>query len=113
MAAGDVHRELTVAGEPFCGLLGMTVREGESFCSGECPAFVNTWAYTYILHSCVSPVRRVLFVCTHTLNLSIHPNVDTNEALIIYEYVVDYYTLHCFSVIAKSRKNVLVCNLCH
>lgn len=57
---------------------------GESFCSGERPVFVNTWAYTYILYSCVSPVRRVLFVCTCTLNLFMHPNVDTNVVLIIY-----------------------------
>lgn len=31
MAAGDVHRELTVAGEPFCGLLGMTVGQKDPF----------------------------------------------------------------------------------
>lgn len=31
MAAGDVHGELTVAGEPFCGLLGMAVRQKNPF----------------------------------------------------------------------------------
>lgn len=31
MAAGDVHRELTIAGEPFCGLLGTTARQKNPF----------------------------------------------------------------------------------
>lgn len=55
----------------------------ESFCSGDCPVFVNTRTYTSILFSCVSTVRRVLFVYTHTLNVFIHPAVGTNTVLII------------------------------
>lgn len=31
MVAGDVHGDLTVTGEPFCGLLGMTVRWKDPF----------------------------------------------------------------------------------
>lgn len=57
MAAGDVHRELTVHREPFCGLLGMTVRQKNPFV-----------------------LETVLSLSIH-LNLFIRPTVDIDKAL--------------------------------
>lgn len=83
MAAGDVHGELTVAGEPFCGLLGMAVRQKNPFVlESVCPC---QYVGLHLYYSCVSPVRRVLFGCTHTLNFFINTtlDLDTNKVFII------------------------------
>lgn len=84
MAAGDVHGELTVAGEPFCGLPGMAFRQKNPFVLENVLSLsIHGLTLKYILYSCESAVRRVLFECTHTLNVLIYPTVVTYEVLLI------------------------------
>lgn len=54
MAAGDVHRELTVAGEPFCWLLGITVRQKNPFVLKNSLALsIHGLTLVYCTHLCL------------------------------------------------------------
>lgn len=78
MAAGDVHRELAITGEPFCKLLGMTVRQKNPFVL---PLSIH--ALTHLYCTPVSPGCRELFVITNTLIFFIQPTVSTNKVFMI------------------------------
>lgn len=63
MEAGEVAGELTVAGEPFCQLLGIAVRWKNPFVE-ECPVFVNTQARTSSALVCITGWQSAF--CAHT-----------------------------------------------
>lgn len=63
MAASEVHRELLVAREPFCGLLGMSVWQRNLFVVENVLALLIDSLLVYVVLTCIYLLQSV---CTHS-----------------------------------------------